>query len=117
MSKAYKNVVFNNKTLDKAAKISDNDNVETVEKVMATIKKEDGFNPSLNAYVPYFNEETKKYELFTVAIDPSNNKIELLRKELPHDNMNRAMMEMHSMYAADHIQRLRDEKQKRKGIT
>lgn len=115
MSKKYKNVVFNQKTLDKADKISDNSQVDTAEKVMANIKQEDSFNPTLNAYVPYLNEVTGKFELFTIAIDPLNNKMELFRKELPHDNMNRAVMEMQSMYAADHVKRLREEKHNRKG--
>lgn len=113
----YKNVVFNQKTLDKTDKVGDNNIVDTAEKVMTTIKQETQFNPTLNAYVPYFNEQTGKYELFTVAIDPLNNKMELFRKVLPHDNMNRAVMEMQSMYAADHVKKLKEQKDKRKGTT
>lgn len=106
----YKNVTFNNKALDKVDNIGDTK--EVVEKVMAKTKEELHFNPTVNAYVPYFNELTKKYELFTVAIDPLNNKMELFRKELPHDNMNRAIMEMQSMYAADYSKKLLEQKRK-----
>lgn len=105
----YKNITFNKKVLDNSNKINDNNNDE-VKNVMNKIKEEYQFNPTLNAYVPYFNEMTKKYELFTVSIDPLNNKMELFRKELPHDNMNRAIMEMQSLYAADHIKKLREQK-------
>lgn len=106
----YKNIIFGQKALDKSDKIEDNSIQETV-----MSKEEPQFNPTVNAYVPYFNEISGKYELFTVAIDPVSNKMELFRKELPHDNMNRAVMEMQSMYAADHVKRLREDKHKRKG--
>lgn len=107
----YANIIFGGKekkVIDKANNIEDNSSIE-VEQVMKNIKKETDvpFNPTLNAYVPYFNRDTKKYEMFTIAIDPKTNRTELFREVKPYDNESRAIMEMQKLYANDLSNRIK----------
>lgn len=126
MKPKYNNIILPipKKSIDINSKMGDNvqvvsKNVEIPQEVvnaMMGIKNnaEAEFNPNLNAYVPFYNEKTKKYEMFTVAIDTETNRMELFRKILPHDNENRAIMEMQKMYADDFLKRIkakRDEEQ------
>lgn len=107
----YANIIFgkDKKTLDKSSKIEDNESVSVVKEVMASLKKEVEveFNPTVYAYVPYKNPETKKYEMFTIAIDPKTNRTELFREVKQYDNENRAIMEMQKLYAEDLAKRIR----------
>lgn len=119
-SKPYSNVVMPvKKILDKVVEIVDNKPINgdvppEVVQVMAKIKEDTvvEFNPTLNAYVPHFNEKTKKYEIVIVSIDPSTDRMELFRKVLECDNEGSAFMVMQKMYADDAVKKIQDRRRK-----
>ena len=118
-SSPYANIVVPKKVLDKPTEVVDNVAIEVipqeVKDVMANIKQNTvvEFNPTLNAYVPYHNIKTKKYELITASIDPVTNRVEIFRKELPKcDNMNSAIMEMQKQYANDAVAKVIEQRRK-----
>lgn len=119
-SKPYSNVVMPvKKLLDKVVEIVDNKPINgdippEVVQVMAKIKEDTviEFNPTLNSYVPHFNEKTKKYEIIIVSIDPITDRTELFRKVLECDNEGSAFMVMQKMYADDITKRIQERRRK-----
>jgi hypothetical protein len=73
------------------------------------------FSPVVRAYVPYFNEALKLYEMFTVHIDPVSGETRLERTTLKHDSQPRAAMEMQKLYSDDYIKRLKEQHKKETG--
>lgn len=99
--KPYDNIVlFDNKKVDKGAEKVDTDSVsETIKKSIETRV----FTPTMKAYTPYYNPETKKYEIFTIEIDPISNETKLLRETSRYDNMARVMAECRDKYSYDTV--------------
>ena len=114
MSRTRKNKEYKNLVLDNSDKMGDNDDV--VKALSEKDKIELQFNPTVTAYVPFFNENLKKCEMFMISIDPVTNRCEFFRKQLEHDSMNKAIMEMQSLYAADRVKKIKEEQKRMKGI-
>lgn len=99
----YDDILFWNKDkkdVDNAEEVSDNTTM--AETIKQSVEKR-AFTPTLNAYVPYLNENTKKFELFVIKIDPISDEVELVREVLKHDSLSRATMEMQQRYAQDYV--------------
>ena len=106
---AYSDILFWNKEkdVDNSSEIEDNNSIEgeILENTMKTEAKK--FEPKVNAYVPYYDEAKKTYEMFTVYIDPDTGLAELKRERLPYDTYNRCVLDMQKRYAADYSTYLR----------
>ncbi len=110
----YDNIVYaSKKLLDKDVKVRDNTdmNKESDDKdIEGEAVDNHIFTPKVKAYVHYYNAELKKYEMFTIQVDPVSNECQLNRKVLDFDNEGRAIMEMQKLYATDHITRMKEKK-------
>lgn len=94
------------KVQNKEEKVVDNssqiDHTNSIEVAKSFMKKE-SFVAQVYAYVPFYNESRKKYDMFKVSIDPTKDATILERIELRHDNHGRAIAEMQQMYAKDYL--------------
>lgn len=102
---SLKNIIMSEpkKKLDKDTKIVDNISNDLAEKVKSNLT----FEPTVNAYVPFFNEERQRYDIIKVLIDPRNDSSRIERIELKTDSEGRAIAEMQHYYAQDHLEKLR----------
>jgi hypothetical protein len=117
---SYANIVMPiKKVLDKVEEVVHNVSIveddtisQEVKEAMASIKEDTivEFNPTLNAYVPYLNPKSKKWELITTSIDPITNRVEVFRRELICDNEHSAFMEMQKQYATDVATKIKEKR-------
>jgi hypothetical protein len=108
---AYSDILFwNKKDVDNDEEISDNSNIEEI--VKKDIEKPE-INPTITAYVPFYNEKIDKFEMFTLKIDPILEETLIEREPLKYDNYGRCVMDMQQRYAKDYAEKLRQTRRKK----
>lgn len=95
------------KILDNMRQMRDTNSTGTTETLAEAVKKASIFEPKVFAYVPVFNQDRKKFDMYKISIDPRNDKHILERIQLRTDSESRAIAEMQQFYANDHIKKMK----------